>query len=521
MNFVGKDHFNDDFSGNFNFGIDFINHPQETTMENVNKDALVPSENILVDCSNWDDDISHFISGGKAKMTLTKEKSDYKRFKMFLLEINEGDLGEIEYIPEKKLDELLCRFFMHAKKHNKDTGKYDGDEYQPDTLSSIRNSLQRIIHERGSLLDLRNSANFDRSRKVLKAKRKGLKKMGLGNKPNATRPLEDEELEKLKILEYFGWNTPEALQNLMWWCITTQFGYRARDEARKLCFVDIKLSFDGSTNKHYLEWDTERGSKTRTGEYSSHERSFNPKAYETGEWDCPVNTYKHFLSHRPVTANEDNSPFFLSNIPTQYIKNEIWYYPRPLGKNKLGEILSKASKLLGNNNNKSRNKVANHSARKTTISKLLDQNVHPLHVSQLSGHKNINSLKSYHTASRSKQQEMSNILASNNRNTASSSRNNCNNNLHSCSHSKNASSSNNIQLCRNEESVIPFSIQQQLMENWDPVSSPKMQINHPILQGATFGSNCNINVQIYTSSPPQVDVQVKKRKRIFIEDDSQ
>ena len=233
----------------------------------------------------------------------------------------------------------------------------------------------------------------------------------------------------------------------------------------------------------------------------------------------PCKYIQTFLSHRPVTANQDNSPFFLCNIPTAYIKDETWYYPRPLGKNKLGEILSKASKLLGNNNNKSRNKVANHSARKTSISKLLDHDVHPLHVSQLSGHKNINSLKSYHTASRSKQQEMSNILASNNTNTntaSSASHNNVNNNLHS----KNTSS-NNIKPYRAEESVIPFAIQKQLMENWDPVSPQIVHINHPIMQGATFGSNCNINVQIYTSSPPQVGVQVKKRKRIFIEDDSQ
>ena len=128
---------------------------------------------------------------------------------------------------------------MNAKKFNKETGKYDGDQYQPDSESSIRNSLQRILSERGSSLDLKNSLNFDRSRKVLKAKRKELKKMGMGNKPNATRPLEDEELQKLKQLGYFGTNTSESLQNLIWWCITTQFGYRARDAN----FVLVTLNY--------------------------------------------------------------------------------------------------------------------------------------------------------------------------------------------------------------------------------------------------------------------------------------
>ena len=38
----------------------------------------------------------------------------------------------------------------------------------------------------------------------------------------------------------------------MWWCLTTQFGYRAR----KLGFGDIKLCKDGDGTR-YLEWDIE------------------------------------------------------------------------------------------------------------------------------------------------------------------------------------------------------------------------------------------------------------------------
>ena len=95
-------------------------------------------------------------------------------------------------------------------------------------------------------------------------------------------------------MQLVHWKTmkSELLQRLMWWCITAQFGYRARDESRKLCFGDMVLCRD-SDGQRYLEWDTERGSKTRTGEKtSSHQRAFNPKAYKTGSWDCPVATYE-------------------------------------------------------------------------------------------------------------------------------------------------------------------------------------------------------------------------------------
>ena len=63
------------------------------------------------------------------------------------------------------------------------------------------------------------------------------------------------ELEKLiHICLQFG---------TMWWKITNLFGHRARDEARKLKFGDIKLCKDLSGRK-YLEWDKECGSKRRS-----------------------------------------------------------------------------------------------------------------------------------------------------------------------------------------------------------------------------------------------------------------
>ena len=156
-----------------------------------------------------DDKIENFIKGSKAKETISKEKSDYKRFNQFLIDIEEP-LVPINQLPPNKLDQLLCRFFMEAKKFNKNTRKYDGDEYQPDSLSSFKNSLQRVLQEMGSKLDLKTSNEFERSRKVLMSKRKGLVRNGYGNKPNATRPLEKEEIEQLKNMGHFGWNSTSS-----------------------------------------------------------------------------------------------------------------------------------------------------------------------------------------------------------------------------------------------------------------------------------------------------------------------
>ena len=192
---------------------------------------------------------------------------------------------------------------------------------------------------------------------------------------------------------------------------TTCFEHKVRDEARKIKFGDISLNVETSSGSRYLEWDTERGTKTRKGENSrSHQRSFNPKAFETKDAQCPIAIYEEFLKHRPAKSKQKDSPFFLRVIPQQLISDDVWYYNQPLGKNSLGNMMSEAKKVLGDTTTTSRSKVANHSARKTSISSLLNNNVHPLHVQQLSGHKDIKSLNSHHHASKAQQHAMSNVI---------------------------------------------------------------------------------------------------------------
>ena len=100
------------------------------------------------------------------------------------------------------------------------------------------------------------------------------------------------------------------------------------------------------------------------------------------------------------------SPFYLS---INYQPNDnYWYKRQPMGKNKLGTImntLSEKANLQG--------KKTNHSARKTMITLLSKKNVPDTQIQQLSGHKNIQSLNSYKTASLQQQKEMSHIISGN------------------------------------------------------------------------------------------------------------
>ena len=74
----------------------------------------------------------------------------------------------------------------------------------------------------------------------------------------------------------FGEDDPEILQRIVWWVLSLYFGFRARDERRRLRWGDAVLKNDALTGKQVLVWKAERGSKTRQGD--GHCRAFYPKA---------------------------------------------------------------------------------------------------------------------------------------------------------------------------------------------------------------------------------------------------
>ena len=67
------------------------------------------------------------------------------------------------------------------------------------------------------------------------------------------------------------------------------------------------------------------------------------------------------------------------------------------------KIMAKAVNLPG--------KHTNHSARRTIITHLRHENVNPLDISQLSGHRNLKSIDSYSTVSEEQQKQISFLIS--------------------------------------------------------------------------------------------------------------
>ena len=336
--------------------------------------------------------IDDFTNQQKSANTNKKTATDMNTLLRYM-EANGMKNEKIESLPASELDHLLSKFFLNARKKN-------GEEYEPATVSSFQRTIQRYLSGKKYPFNiLKDNNEFEKSRKVLAAKRKSLvHEHGKGNKPQAAQAIDEDEEDALFEAGEFGDSNPVALQRTVWWFLSLHFGFRARDESRKLRWGDVQLQ-QQNDGQEVLVWLAERGTKTRHGQERGHQRAFQPKIYATNTARCPVSFYKKFRSHRPVEMNAPESPFYLAVRHNRRSNEEVWYMKAPLGKNEIRKFLSTAAKN------------ANHSVRKTCISRLLDADVPENFVAQLSGHKSTESLQSYKSASAKHQKRMSLTLS--------------------------------------------------------------------------------------------------------------
>ena len=144
------------------------------------------------------------------------------------------------------------------------------------------------------------------------ARRKELTSVGYRNKPNVARNLEDEEIDVIYSKGYFAKHEPWALQRTVQWVTDLDFGFRARDEARKLEWSDI-AAVKEANGEERLVFKTKRGTKTRTGEKPhGSKRKFDPPTYATSTERCLVGLYRFFEAQCPKAMNEVGSPFYLT-----------------------------------------------------------------------------------------------------------------------------------------------------------------------------------------------------------------
>ncbi|KAK3751382.1 hypothetical protein QZH41_002573 [Actinostola sp. cb2023] len=284
-----------------------------------------------------------------------------------------------------------------------------GKEYEPGSLQTYRNGLRRYFLDRPcppavDNFDLEKSSmlEFEEVAKILSAKKKHLKKNGLGNKPNAALPVEEEELEKMWSSGAIGLHNPRALLHLVWWINMTHLGMRAVQEQHDCQILDFAIT------DQYVEY-TERQTKNRQGDDGAarkRARKYNNKIWRTdgGERD-PYRAFVEYASHRPQGENVPPN-FFLAPIGDKKpSEGDVWFKASPVGRNTLAKQMKIIATTAGLDG-----KYSNSSGRKTVIQSLRDD-FHPLEICELTGHANPESISSYSHNPLEKQRRMSNHLA--------------------------------------------------------------------------------------------------------------
>ena len=285
----------------------------------------------------------------------------------------------------------------------------NGEMYEPDTLTSFHRSFHRYLaNEKNLPFNILKDLEFTSSRESLKAARKMLKKQGKGNRPQAVMALSNEDIEKLWQTGALGCSNPESLMHTVWFLVCYHMGMRGRDEHKKYCFGDFTIQ-STSDGRKYIEYTSERDTKTRSGEHEYDHRTFKPKMWATPECPerCPVIIFEHFIKERPESMCKPGSPFYLAiNWNNWTTIGSKWYKSQPLGINSINKFMKNIS-----SNGELKGRKTNHSVRKTTVERLCQANVPDSTVIQVTGHRNIKSLNSYKKPSLNQQENISHLLS--------------------------------------------------------------------------------------------------------------
>ena len=219
------------------------------------------------------------------------------------------------------------------------------------------------------------------------------------------------QVDELYRTGELGSETPEAMLNALWFKNTTHFGMRAGKEHLDLCWGDIQLKEEISDGEaiQYLEY-TERQTKTHTGENTPDIRPVEPRMYENENKErCPVQLYKAFAQRRSEYCNNADFPFEITvNNVLERNKTQACFKRTAVGVNKLYAIM-KTMAVKANLTNKEN--ITNHSAWKTMIQKLNDNQVPPTPIMQISGHKNVQSINNYSSLNSRQLQTISTIIS--------------------------------------------------------------------------------------------------------------
>ena len=278
------------------------------------------------------------------------------------------------------LDSYLRLFYAEVKNR-------DGNDYSKSTLLGLRYGLERYLnsppHNKG--ITISGNPEFKKSNMVLNAKLKSLKQSGKENVQHKP-PLEPEDLQKLKTSGVFDCLNPLGLLRNVWFSTVLFWCRRGREGQRNLTRESFIFAQDPNGEKYATMTHSEASKNHPGGINDTESYQHMGRMYQTDEENDGYSALKLYLTKLNPACKA------LFQYPKRNWKpaDETWFENRPLGVNKLGDMMKDISAAAALSK-----KYTNHCVRATSITLWSNAGLTNRHIMSISGHRNEQSLQHY------------------------------------------------------------------------------------------------------------------------------
>lgn len=280
---------------------------------------------------------------------------------------------------KQELADCLKKFYVEVRRG-------DGKEYKTGSLINIRAGLNRHLKMQGKAVNIISEPVFAQANLSFAANQAKLKREGLGDTTHYV-PIDEDDMTKLYESEsgVFDIDTPEGLQNKVWFELMFFICRRGRENLRKLEKDHFAIATDANGRRYVYQCKDEMTKKIRGDSMKS--RVDGGRMYETKTERCPVASFEKYLSK----LNPDNNTLFQAPIRSRSSESsKPWYKNAPVGEKTLGNFMAKISLAAGLSR-----RYTNHSLRATCITRLDECGFAARDICNVSGHTNESSIRTY------------------------------------------------------------------------------------------------------------------------------
>ena len=301
---------------------------------------------------------------------------------------------DVNNVSMVELSKILQMFYFEIRKK-------DGKQYKKSAFRAIRSGIQRKIKDARNI-DIVQDPFFTEANTAFAAQCVQLKKAGLA-KIDHKPIISEEDMRKLYGGgAVFGLCSPKPLQRKVFFEILYFFCRRGLENIRQL----TKDSFIVKKDSDGVEYVMQQSDELRKNSRGSRDdpQQDGGVMYATGEKNCPVKSFKLYLSKLNPTIDA------LFQRPKNVLKAfdpamDVWYERAVIGVKMLENFMKDISVDA-----RLSTIYTNHSIRATCITNLDNSGKEARHIMAVSGHKSESSIRSYARSSLGQKRKMSEVL---------------------------------------------------------------------------------------------------------------